>query len=356
MLVRMKGLVKRGGVWLYRREVPRRLRSIIGSREVKRTLGTGHLNAAQRRWQTVNAEVDRLFAEAEAAVKNPSVAAYKAVEDWRQTRAASPDDDGQEDALDLHLTTLLERDGLDPTKRAAVEALLRRRDDDGADNPPLSILFERYYAERKLPAKTKLEWDGVLKRFTTVMGGDLPVRAITAAHVRSFKTALFATTGRTGKTLSTATVKKALGALGSVLSWAEREGYLAANPAEGITTAVAKGDSEDRRLPYDADDLKTLFSREAVEARRKTRPADHWLPYLALYTGARLEELGQLRTADVREEDGVFYLAIEGGNGKRIKTRSSRRRIPVHPDLARSGFLAFVEKQRLARHERLFPE
>ena len=140
MLVRMKGLVKRGGVWLYRREVPKRLRSIIGSREVKRTLGTGDLNAAQRQWQTVNTEVDRLFAEAEAAVKNPSIAAYKAVEEWRNSQAARPDDDGQADALDLHLTTLLDRDDLDATKRAAVEALLRRRDDDGADNPPLSIL------------------------------------------------------------------------------------------------------------------------------------------------------------------------------------------------------------------------
>jgi integrase len=344
MLVRMKGLVKRGGVWLYRREVPKRLRPIIGNREVKRTLGTGDLNAAQRRWQTVNAEVDRLFKEAEAAVKNPSIAAYKAVEDWRKTRA---DDDGQEDALDLHLTTLLERDDLEPTKRVAVEALLRRRDDDGADNPPLSILFERYYAERKLPAKTKLEWDGVLKRFTTAIGADVPVRAITAGHVRSFKAALFATTGRTGKTLSGATVKKALGALGSVLSWAKREGYLVANPSEGITTAVAKGDFEERRLPYDADDLKKLFSHDAVEAR-KARAADYWLPLLALYTGARLEELGQLRNSDVRREDAV--------DGKRIKTRSSRRRIPIHPQLVGAGFLTFVDKQRAGGHERLFPE
>src|SRR5688500_10724454 len=136
MLVRMKGLVKRGGVWLYRREVPLRLRSIIGSREVKRTLGTGDLNAAQRRWQTVNAEVDRLFAEAEKVIKHPTIAAYKAVEEWRQSRAARPADDAEEDALDFHLTTLLERDGLDPTRRATVEALLRRRDDEGADNPP----------------------------------------------------------------------------------------------------------------------------------------------------------------------------------------------------------------------------
>ena len=64
--------------------------------------------------------------------------------------------------------------GLDATRRAALEALLNRQEGDNADNPPLSILFGRYYAERKLPAKTKLEWDGVLKRFTTICG-DLPV-------------------------------------------------------------------------------------------------------------------------------------------------------------------------------------
>jgi hypothetical protein len=42
---------------------------------------------------------------------------------------------------------------------------LQRHETDGADNPPLSILFGRYSAENKLQAKTKLEWDGVLKKF-----------------------------------------------------------------------------------------------------------------------------------------------------------------------------------------------
>jgi integrase len=103
---------------------------------------------------------------------------------------------------------------------------------------------------------------------------------------------------------------------------------------------VGQHNSDDAgRLPYDADDLKKLFSPEAIQARaealRKGRPAEYWLPWLALYSGARLEELGQLGTADVRREeaeaghDGVWYLAIEPGDGKRIKTRSSRRRVPV---------------------------
>jgi len=82
--------------------------------------------------------------------------------------------------------------------------------------------------------------------------------------------------------------------------------------------------------------------------------------------GARLEELGQLRVTDVREEDGIPFLAIQLGDGKRLKTRSSRRRIPVHPDFIRLGFLTFVESrralpeassvQRSASHTRVFPE
>jgi integrase len=162
------------------------------------------------------------------------------------------------------------------------------------------------------------------------------------------------TKGRTGTTLSRATVKKNLGALCSVLSWSKSEGYIKVNPADGIT-AIAKGEDEQRRLPYTSEDLKLLFSTEAV-ASRKDNPADYWLPYLALFTGARLEELGQLHVADVREEDGIPFLAIEPGDGKRVKTRSSRRRVPIHPELVRLGFLAFVEEQRKAGHVRVFPE
>jgi integrase len=337
---------------------------------VIRSLGTTDKHVALRRLPGVKADVDRAFREAEESVRNPSVAAYRAVEEWRQWRAQTPPrldpewgNDLDEEGMDFHITSALEDDDrgerrLDPVERAKLLALLKRHEHGDADNPPLSLLFDRYNAERKLPPKTKLEWDGVLRRFKESVGGiDLPVRHITQAHIRGFKAALLATTGRTGKTLSPATVKKSMGALASVLSWGKREGYLTTNPAEGFTVATAKGDPEDRRLPYSADDLAKLFSREAVEAR-KGRPADEWLPWLALYTGARLEELGQLRVTDVRVEDGLPYLAIEGGNGKHLKTRSSRRRIPVHPELVRLGFLNLVAERRAAgsNDERLFPK
>ena len=84
--------------------------------------------------------------------------------------------------------------------------------------------------------------------------------------------------------------------------------------------------------------------------------AAFWLPLLALFTGARLEELGQARTEDVKDIDGVPVLEIsDRGEGMSVKTESSRRRIPIHQTLLDLAFLEYVETLRGAKDERLFP-
>jgi integrase len=52
----------------------------------------------------------------------------------------------------------------------------------------------------------------------------------------------------------------------------------------------------------------------------------------------------------------VWFIAIEPGDGKRVKTKSSKRRVPIHPALVKLGFLAYVEKQRAGGQVQLFPE
>jgi len=233
--------------------------------------------------------------------------------------------------------------------------LFSRHEKPAEEQLPISVLFERYYAERKLSPKTKLEWDGVLDRFMSVCG-DVPVRAITVSIVRQFKDAMLKSTGRTGTTLKPATVRKLVAALSSVLKLGKRNGYLTFDPADGITGSLVRRDHNDDsgRLPYDAGDLSKLFAKDAVETKRaqwltRGRPADYWLPYLGLYTGARLEELGQLRVADVRQEDGVWFLAIEPGDGKRVKTKGSKRRIPVLRSPRSASEPSWSSRRRLAR-------
>jgi integrase len=93
--------------------------------------------------------------------------------------------------------------------------------------------------------------------------------------------------------------------------------------------------------------------------------AAFWLPLLALYTGARMNELAQLHPDDVMEET---YLDPEGrslvawvvrieqskARGQRVKTEGSERRIPVHADLIASGFIDYAKAQQ--GRVRLFPD
>lgn len=332
----LDGLIKRGEVYIYRRVVPEALRAIMGKREIKVSLGTADEAVAVARWRKVSTEVNVKLAEAMAGRLSPAVAGYKAVEKW------TPGTPDAEWALNTHLEE--NATSLAPEMRAA---LLNRHD----ASPPLSLIFKRYYAERKLPAKTQLEWDLVLERIQGVCGGDVPVRTVTKVNVREFKDRLLGHVGRTGKKLSPATVKKNLGGLGAVLGWAKRNDYITVNPVEDMIV-VTKTDDDSGRLPYSADDLVKLFSLEAVTDRKTN--AQQWLPWLALYTGARLEELGQLRSTDVRCEEGVWLIAIEPGDGKRVKTKSSKRRVPIHPELIKLGFTDFV--QSTLQGKSLFPE
>lgn len=68
-------------------------------------------------------------------------------------------------------------------------------------------------------------------------------------------------------------------------------------------------------------------------------------------------EIAQLRTSDVLMVDGVMVMRVrkDAETGRRTKTMYSRRIIPVHPELQRMGFLAFVDEQRRGEHAELFP-
>jgi Domain of unknown function (DUF6538) len=87
---RMSWLQRRGAVYRFRRAVPARLRPIINQREIVRSLRTTDPEKAKRWGVAVAAEVDRLFAEAEAATKNPSSRVYKALQDDTADRLRRP--------------------------------------------------------------------------------------------------------------------------------------------------------------------------------------------------------------------------------------------------------------------------
>lgn len=90
-----------------------------------------------------------------------------------------------------------------------------------------------------------------------------------------------------------------------------------------------------------------------------------WVPLLALFQGFRLNEACQLEIADVAEREGIPVISItdesedEEGNGKskRVKNKTSKTFVPVHPTIIRLGFLEYVKERRNAgAGTSLFPE
>lgn len=82
----------------------------------------------------------------------------------------------------------------------------------------------------------------------------------------------------------------------------------------------------------------------------------YWLPLLGLYTGARAEELARLRPQDIHCEQGIWLFNITTEGLSRIKGESAVRKVPLHDDLIRFGFLAHVVAQEKAHRSQLFPE
>jgi integrase len=207
--------------------------------------------------------------------------------------------------------------------------------------------------DRKAP-KTLHEADVTVGRFTELHG---PVRltSIERKHVITLRDSL------AKRGLAPATIKKQLGLLRSMFQVAlEDEQFdLKANPADSVRVRGEVGEKK-RRAAFTADELQRIFTATVFTKGERPRAgageAAYWIPLIALYTGARLNEIGQLRLEDLREEEGIKYLRFtDQGEGQALKVRGSRRRVPVHSELLRLGLWEYAKGLREAGEERLFP-
>ena len=163
-----------------------------------------------------------------------------------------------------------------------------------------------------------------------------------------------------GDGLAPATVTKRIGFVSAMLQTMYDAGKLPDNVARGLRVPRPKVESEGRR-EFTPDELRTLFASPIYASSKRPRgcggEAGVWLPVLALVSGARLDELAQLRPADVfATEQGGLLMRIEDGGGKRLKTASSRRIVPVHPAAVEAGFAKYVECRLAATDAWLFPD
>jgi integrase len=229
-----------------------------------------------------------------------------------------------------------------------------------SDGLTLDGLFERWQRERRPAPRSVMECEFTVRRFRELYGR-LPINAISRQQVRDFREAMtqFPTQlsneearlplpeilrryeGRAVPRASAVSARKRLGFLKTLLRLAVDAGDLHENPADGIRIGEV---GRRQRLPFSADDLKSIFHRAPFVARGD-RGSIYWLMILGLHTGARLGELLQLVPSDIQVSNGIEYIDITNEGSRRLKTDSSRRRVPIHPQLKALGFVEWAQKQ-----------
>ncbi|MFG1318187.1 DUF6538 domain-containing protein [Xanthobacter autotrophicus] len=252
-------------------------------------------------------------------------------------------------------------------------------------------LYDQFHREKagKATADTWQNNRQIIKLFASYVGEHADASTITRATVRGWKEALFkwpvkaaditvfrglsfkkvieknATVGK--PTISEKSINKYLSALGGFATWLLANGYISEDIMKGMYLDIDK--SEKKRFPYTKDQLTTIFKsplftgfetdkREHIPGIVQTRDWRFWLPLMTVFTGARLGELAQLATADVRQIGGVwcFHITEEGEAEKSVKTDGSMRVVPIRSDLIKIGILDYHNSIAEAGKQRLFPE
>jgi integrase len=152
------------------------------------------------------------------------------------------------------------------------------------------------------------------------------------------------------------TINKTIQLIGAVVSKAQKEGLLDdtpgfVNPFDRYLKLSADDADRIRRAIFSKQDLTTIFTSPVYAENWRTRggggEATFWFPLIALFAGMRLNETAQLRICDLTRDDdddgGIWFFDIGRDGGRSIKTRSSIRRVPVHPELERIGLLRYRE-------------
>ena len=153
--------------------------------------------------------------------------------------------------------------------------------------------------------------------------------------------------------LTQKTIKRHFSALSAMWSEAIATGKATENIFSGFKFAAVKR-AVDERDQWSDTELKALFGSPVwsgcLSAGRRSQPGQQiirddkfWIPLITLLSGMRLEEICQLRTDDIREENGIAFFDINDRPPRQLKNKNAVRRVPVHSDLIRMGFLTYVK-------------
>ncbi|MCV0429901.1 MAG: site-specific integrase [Roseibium sp.] len=171
------------------------------------------------------------------------------------------------------------------------------------------------------------------------------------------------------KPMTNKNINKLMNFVGSFWRWAEGN-YDDVNGDlfKGLQLPVDT-DAAEERDPFSSEDLQRILNAPLFTGCRSISryrqvgsyiPRNrgyYWLPLIGLFSGMRLNEILQLECRDVAEFDDVLCFDNNlSAPDKSLKNKASKRKVPVHSELIKLGFLSFVDQQRGLGCRRIFED
>lgn len=373
-------MTRRSGLYA-RYFVPVVLQPTLGSRYLVMSLLGERRDAARFTAARIGYVLSRLFEwMRKNPVADPKDLLSKAMDAARQGRQLIIDlpdgtritTDGSAADYEAAQRIMGERERIRVEAGTAFEANPNRSPASASDTPDHMLSacipkFIEYMRGQGIGEKNLATTENVLRLFTALTG-DKQLRAVSADDIESFLAALQVYPANASKKKQydglapPAIVEKARAAGSPGLSARTREKYLDRlrvffgaqlkrrrldfNPCDGFRITTKTQDAHVSREPFSPDDLATIF-----EHNTSLIPHQYWVPVLALYSGARLNELAQLKVDDIEEIVGIVGMHIR----HKVKNKLSRRFVPLHPELLRLGFVDYLTEVKRYGFAQVFP-
>jgi len=288
---------KRTGVYYFRKVLNKEQQTVIGKKEIYKSLGTKSPREAKELCIDYAAEVNK---ELRKLAPKP----FDPIKAWAKVNFP-----GQQvgDTLPIRYVTTNEEEPFHS----------------------FNDVYNMLKQEKQFKPATVSAYDAIIKEFPHSSND---IRKISKETIRQYKNELLA------KSYSSITVNGRINTLSGVFNYALNHEFIENNPCDGLKMKIVKTD--DSRIAYTEDDLNAILAK-IKDFKGTTQEYRYWIIILSMYTGARAEEICGLLKPDIKKDCDTWYIDIH----RNVKNYSSIRKVPIHPDIIALGFIDYVNSR-----------
>jgi integrase len=339
----------RCGVYYFRLIVPLALRDSIGKTELRRSLRTKEADIARHRALILSVQVETVMVDPKF-LTNPTIGDFAHL-----LRPDAKRDTRKLIEIDME-RGIFRTDTLDEADRAVkLAASYAEAKKIAAQSGIVSILpsskcgtvlekAKNDYLDERITSLKDSTWRkhrGVIQAFIKTMG-NLDVAMVNSTTVTDFKKSLLALSR------AATTINDQISILFGFFEYCISNVTSMANPARHLFVVGASNKAESYE-PFENSELQKIF-QPALYRKKMKLPDYYWAPLIALFTGARAEEIASLDAGHIYPVKGIWIIHIREG-----KTENAERRVPIHQTLLDLGLVDYRWSVVNAGYKKLFP-